>query len=389
MPGKPFMAGLIADLASPDITVHQERCVLVRNCNTTCLRCAEVCTSGCISFDGEKLTISPERCVGCGTCASVCPTCALEAHRPNDDELVDMCRHAVSQTGGTLYIACAQHCEHAPVYYDAEKVVVVECLGRVEEMLLTTMVADGVEDIVLGYNHCDTCMHHTGGQMCRNVVATECELLKAWGSDAGIRLSKTLPEQLHVSEEEAALRAVVGKGRRGPELPAERKVAPKSSDEPETFNVYQYMKVMDDGTLPHFIPDRRERLLDALARIGQPDNSLVQTRLWGHVIVDVDVCMSCRMCATFCPTGAIAKFDEGDSVFGIEHYPGDCVKCRMCTNICPTGALTISDEVHAADMLGGMVDRYEMQEMAVKRSGPHTIWHMAQGFTKSTQVYER
>ena len=63
------MLGLIGKLESPYITVHQERCALVRNRHADCLRCAESCASGCISYDGEALTVSPEKCIGCGTCA--------------------------------------------------------------------------------------------------------------------------------------------------------------------------------------------------------------------------------------------------------------------------------------------------------------------------------
>ena len=47
------MLGLIGKLESPYITVHQERCALVRNRHADCLRCAESCASGCISYDGE------------------------------------------------------------------------------------------------------------------------------------------------------------------------------------------------------------------------------------------------------------------------------------------------------------------------------------------------
>ncbi|MFR4804165.1 MAG: hypothetical protein ACLT98_13145 [Eggerthellaceae bacterium] len=41
--------GLLEQLQSADITVHQGRCAVVRNRNATCMKCADVCTSGCIS----------------------------------------------------------------------------------------------------------------------------------------------------------------------------------------------------------------------------------------------------------------------------------------------------------------------------------------------------
>ena len=65
--------GLLEQLQSADITVHQGRCAVVRNRNATCMKCAEVCTSGCISYDDNELTIEPERCIGCGTCVNSCP----------------------------------------------------------------------------------------------------------------------------------------------------------------------------------------------------------------------------------------------------------------------------------------------------------------------------
>ena len=55
------MLGLIGKLESPYITVHQERCALVRNRHADCLRCAESCASGCISYDGEVLTPAASR----------------------------------------------------------------------------------------------------------------------------------------------------------------------------------------------------------------------------------------------------------------------------------------------------------------------------------------
>ena len=98
------MLGLIGKLESPYITVHQERCALVRNRHADCLRCAESCASGCISYDGEVLTVSPEKCIGCGTCATVCPTCALEAHHPSDAALTAAARASLAANEGAAYL---------------------------------------------------------------------------------------------------------------------------------------------------------------------------------------------------------------------------------------------------------------------------------------------
>ena len=134
------------------------------------------------------------------------------------------------------------------------------------------------------------------------------------------------------------------------------------------------LHVMKDGTLPHFVPDRRERLLDALAALGEPADSSVACRLWGTVVIDGAKCVSCRMCATFCPTGAIEKFDDADGALGVMHRPADCVKCGSCADICPADAITVLDEVRAAALMDGDAHRYVMTGRPVDLTdNPHQI----------------
>lgn len=395
MPSISNMIDLIGRLESPAITVHQERCVLVRNRNAECLRCAEACTTGCISYDGERLAISPEPCIGCATCATACPTCALEAHRPNDDELLRQCAAASSAAEGVACLACSQLLERARGRYDVEKVVPVKCLGLVEESLIVSLAARGVEEIVLVGGGCEQCAHARGWDVAQQVCDTARQLLQAWDASARVRIARKLPAAVraHGAVFDKERRAAFERGGRE----AARTGAVMTSvavtealGAPQRVEAARgLMKVMEDGTLPHFVPDRRERLLDALAELGEPQDVMVDTRLWGHVVIDEGRCSSCQMCATFCPTGAIAKFRDDDGTFGIEHYPGDCVKCRSCAAICPQDALVLSEEVFAVDLLAGMVDRYEMRPPKVERGRPHTIWHTMQAMMKTDQVYER
>ncbi len=76
--------------------------------------------------------------------------------------------------------------------------------------------------------------------------------------------------------------------------------------------------------------------------------------------IDGTKCVSCRMCATFCPTGAIAKFDDADGTLGVTHTPGDCVKCGSCRDVCPADAITLLDAVPASWLTGGNRHRYVM-----------------------------
>ena len=67
MPSIGGVIELLGALESEKLSVHEERCVAVRNRHADCLRCAEVCTSGAIRYANNRLTVDPSRCIGCGT----------------------------------------------------------------------------------------------------------------------------------------------------------------------------------------------------------------------------------------------------------------------------------------------------------------------------------
>lgn len=386
--------GLLEQLESTDITVHQQRCAVVRNRNAKCMKCVEACVSGCLFYDDNELIISPEKCIGCGTCATVCPTCALEANHPNDAALFQHCRAAMEKADGDVVIACEQILAAADGLYDSEKVVGVTCLGRVEESLLVSMANAGAKHVTLVQAACATCEHVAGLQTAGLVRDTANTLLQTWNSSLRIDIAEKFPSVVRLKGDrgyDASRRGFFSdlKDDAKHAVVATTNYAVKDALGVQEEPVLKYVKVMEDGTLPHFIPDRRERLLDALAALGEPQDVMIDTRLWGHVVIDPDACSSCQMCATFCPTGAISKFEEEDGTFGVEHYPGDCVKCRCCQDICPEGALSLSDEVFAVDLLAGAVERYEMKPMKNPPNNPHQIYRSMKDLIGIEQIYER
>ncbi len=383
------------------IHVQQLRCAKVRNRNVNCLKCATACTSGCISLVEGELVIDQEKCVGCGTCATVCPTCALEAQNPNDANLLNQCLAA--REGETVTIACQLALEAAGSLVQAEKCAKVVCAGRVDESMLLAMAAEGVKEVHIACGKCENCEQKLGMSTAKVVASTANILLEAWNNDTQITFGANFPESLLAegatpAAVEEAMNAHFATTRKCQPILTEEDVAAKreaalEADVAEKLghkkpSAVARMHVMKNGTLPHFLPDRRERLLAALDDLGTPTASKINTRLWGMIVIDGFKCTSCQMCATFCPTAAITKFEDEDGTFGIYHFPGDCVKCRSCEDICKEDAIMILDDVPPAFVMNGKQHRYVMKPRKVKLGTPDQIKNTYQQYI-STPIYER
>lgn len=410
--------GLFEKLESQSLAVQPNRCVVVRNRNASCRRCAEACPTGAILVEGNDLAVAPERCIGCGTCATVCPTAALESKKPDDKELLRVAVAAMQANDGAAVIMDAAMQAAAEGKYDPAKVAVVKSLGRVDESFIAVLVAGGATSVALvaGPAEGKTAEGNAeeaeaaeiaetvgaapdrAAQLVRDTVAL---LLETWGSDVSVKLTTKLPRSVRLAEpaefdtgRRGFFSAVRDEARAAAAITAEHVVREKLGAEEDEEP--KFAKVADDGTLPHFLPERRGRLLLALSNLGEPADIMIDTRLFGHVIIDPEKCTSCQMCATFCPTEAIRKFGDAATAaetgkpFGIDHYTGRCVQCHCCEDICPTNALTLSTDVFATDVTKrGRSERIEMRPRKHKVNDPKSIVNAMSDLLGVPNVYER
>lgn len=380
MPNINKLIKFLSRLESKDLKVHPYRCVRARNKNASCQSCADACVSGCISFDGNELLVNTEKCIGCGTCATACPTCAIEACCPNDAELLSQILRAMGHCDGHVVIGVRQSVEKAGRMLDAEKVVAVANLGRIDESLIIDLAKHGAQDIVLVLPYDPDEIDARGVAMAKSVCDSANTLLSAWGSPCSVRLSERFPKIVKIREDheyDADRRAFLSDAFHASKKTAviAASCALESAAQAEgekDESALTRMVVMEDGTLPHFVPDRRERILDALSSLGEPREGFLETRLWGHAVIDADLCTGCRMCAAFCPTGALYKFSEENGVSGVEHTPADCVKCHCCEDICRSHAIRVLDAVPLSGFVEGQADRYVMAEEERPKSNPHS-----------------
>lgn len=402
------MINLIDEMNSPLLAVEPQRCVLVRHRNGECLRCAAVCTTGAISLGEEGIVVSPEKCIGCGTCASACPTGCLTAANPTDEELFGAVEAALAENEGRVAIACERafamasgnrmkrdSCDAtAPSFVpgkiagatsDGRPLVGVVCLGRVDESLLVEATARGARSIQLISGPCEGCPHRCGGALSDEIIVSAETLLAALGTPSPIdrirlqhasdtrEILRLRPTASAQDDTNAVNAATVADASGDCLSESGYPVAPPTGESQQDSREPQFAHVQADGTLPHFVPERRLRLFNSLKALGTPAAPTVTTRLWGQVTIDTELCRSCRMCTVFCPTGALTRFDAANDAFGVEHRSALCMQCRLCETICPEQAITVAEEVSTDEFLSGKKSRFTMQPIGWNPSAEDSI----------------
>lgn len=417
------MINLIDEMNSPLLAVEPQRCVLVRHRNGECLRCAAVCTTGAISLGEEGIVVSPEKCIGCGTCASACPTGCLTAANPTDEELFGAVEAALAENEGRVAIACERafamasgnrmkrdSCDAtAPSFVpgkiagatsDGRPLVGVVCLGRVDESLLVEATARGARSIQLISGPCESCPHRCGGALSDEIIVSAETLLAALGTPSPIdrirlqhasdtrEILRLRPTASAQDDTNAVNAATVADASGDCLSESGYPVAPPTGESQQDSREPQFAHVQTDGTLPHFVPERRLRLFNSLKALGTPAAPTVTTRLWGQVTIDTELCRSCRMCTVFCPTGALTRFDAANDAFGVEHRSALCMQCRLCETICPEQAITVAEEVSADEFLSGKKFRFTMQPIGWNPGAEDSIASRMARFIKVDNLQE-
>lgn len=417
------MINLIDEMNSPLLAVEPQRCVLVRHRNGECLRCAAVCTTGAISLGEEGIVVSPEKCIGCGTCASACPTGCLTAANPTDEELFGAVEAALAENEGRVAIACERafamasgnrmkrdSCDAtAPSFVpgkiagatsDGRPLVGVVCLGRVDESLLVEATARGARSIQLISGPCESCPHRCGGALSDEIIVSAETLLAALGTPSPIdrirlqhasdtrEILRLRPTASAQDDTNAVNAATVADASEDCLSESGYPVAPPTGESQQDSREPQFAHVQADGTLPHFVPERRLRLFNSLKALGTPAAPTVTTRLWGQVTIDTELCRSCRMCTVFCPTGALTRFDAANDAFGVEHRSALCMQCRLCETICPEQAIAVAEEVSADEFLSGKKFRFTMQPIGWNPGAEDSIASRMARFIKVDNLQE-
>lgn len=370
-------------LESAAVVAAVDRCVAVRNRNSTCRKCVDVCIADAIEVGNNELTISNSACVACGSCVAVCPTAALISLDPMAEDLAVEVAGALRAAGeGRAVFACARMA--ARNIGDPDKYAAVPCLGRMVEDDILDLAANGASEVILVDGTCKTCKYRATGPAIDATVATARTLMDAQGCSMPVTRTSEFPPDVVGDTMKA-----IGAARRGfftsagsmakdvALTAAEKAVADvlHQRQDAKMATLRERLGVGKKGSLPQFEAERNLRLLDAMDALGACEAPVIDTRRFGWVSIDPADCVGCGMCVMFCPTGALrwaeeeevkpqdVKFRPGvlSSVVGdddeedpgrraVEFSAADCVQCNLCADACLRHCVSVSSAVPSAEL---------------------------------------
>jgi ferredoxin/coenzyme F420-reducing hydrogenase delta subunit len=332
------IANVVAKFDSRNLRVDPAQCSRLRHMKSTCTRCMDHCPHHAISFD-EAIIIDSDKCDDCGICTAVCPTGALEATKPSNDELlkhVEQCKETP-----VLAFACPKVFKGSD-----ERVVTVNCLGRLDASILVGAVANNIQHVFLVDGPCQNCPSAIGRQAAAQAVAESNALARAFGISPRISFVSESPfptaaaSETDASSEALSRRAFFTTFVHESKEAAALTVSTVLKKEPE--NKIGRVK----GELPQRLSTKRRLLLESLKRLGQlvnPDYAL-ENESWATCRIKSS-CTACQMCAFFCPTGALTK-TENDGKPALEFRVSHCTNCGMCAEVCYWKSLELLSRVN-------------------------------------------
>jgi ferredoxin len=314
------LTALVGEFEKPRYFNYEARiCAHSRSGRKGCDLCLEVCSSGAIVADGDKVKVEPHVCAGCGGCATVCPSGAMTYAYPRVPELGARLKALL----GTYRDAGGR--DACLLFHDAGegRKAVLE-LGRRGKGLPARVipvecfhVASIGIDLMLG------AIAYGASQVC--VLTTE---------KTADTYAAALAKQAEFAQ--AILRGLGYEGEHfsmiGAQALEARLWALKPARAPAqaaAYNLSPEKRTSLDFVIDHLAKQAPQAPEEIPLPAGAP---------FGALEVNKGTCTLCKACIGACPEGALLDAPDYPRLRFIER---NCVQCGLCADTCPEDAIRL------------------------------------------------
>ena len=314
------LIALVGEFEKPRFFNYEPRiCAHSRSGRKGCDLCLEVCSSGAITSDGDKVKVEPHTCAGCGGCATVCPSGAMTYAYPRVPDMGARLKALLStyrDAGGKD--ACL-------LFHDAGdgRKALFE-LGRRGKGLPARVIPVEVFhaasvgiDLMLG------AITYGASQVC---VVTTAKTADTY--TAALKQQMGFAEAIlhglgYAGEHFALLEASALEARLWAMQPA---AAPA---QPATYHLSLEKRASLDFIFDHLAKQAKQPPQEIALPAGAP---------FGALVVNKETCTLCKACIGACPEAALLDAQDAPQLRFIER---NCVQCGLCADTCPEDAIRL------------------------------------------------
>ena len=316
------LAQLVGEFEKPRFFRYREKiCAHSRSGIEGCNRCIDVCSTGAIRADGDKVRVEPHLCAGCGGCTTVCPSGALTYAYPSNVDIgarLKTLLAAYRDAGGV---------EACPVFHDGEEGRdAVRAVGRRAARGGRGLPARAIPFEV--FHVASVGIDLLLGALCYGASQVVVVI-----TDKSQHYAEALREQMALAEAILAELGYAGTHFRVAGADLETllaSLAPAAGvAKAAVFNLSSEKRTTLDFELDHLLkhaPSPKEVLA---MPAGAP---------FGALAIDKQACTLCKACIGACPEGALLDAEDAPQLRFIER---NCVQCGLCARTCPEDAIAL------------------------------------------------
>ena len=338
------LAALVGEFEKPRFVEYRERiCAHSSAGRPGCTQCVDVCSSGAIRPDGERVKVGAQLCAGCGGCATVCPSGAMSyafPRMPDTGARLKAMLSAFRAAGGKD--ACL-------LVHDARE-------GRKSVLELGRRRGLPARVIPFEVFH----VASTGMDLLLSAIAHGASQVRVLVTDAVDEgYVAALERQMGTAQ---TVLSALGYG--GAHLGVLRDpvaiwglAAAGTVAKPASFNLSADKRTTLDFALTHLAEQapQKKDVID-LAK-GAP---------FGAITVHRDRCTLCKACIGACPESALLDSPEAPRLRFIER---NCVQCGLCASTCPEQAISLVPRLSLGDKAREPVTLNEAEPFSCVRCG--------------------